>query len=50
MDFLRNAKDCTMGKKIPDKKSAIWTVNIRCFKLTNNLVIKVSPNSLFLEI
>ena len=47
MDFLRNAKDCTMEKQIPDQKSAIWTVNIRCFNLTNNLVIKVSPNFLF---
>ena len=23
MDFSRNANDCTMGKRIPDKKSAI---------------------------
>ena len=40
-----------MGKQIPDKKRAIWAVNMRCFNLTNKiLVIKVSPNSIFLEI
>ena len=32
MDFSRNAKHFAMGK--PDKKSAIWTVNMRCFNLT----------------
>ena len=35
MDCSRNAKDCTMGKQIPDNKSVIWTVDMRCFNLTN---------------
>ena len=35
MDFSRNVKDCTMGKQIPDKKSVIWTVEMRRFNLTN---------------
>ena len=34
MDFSRNAKDCAMGKQTPDKKSVIWTVDMRCFNLT----------------
>ena len=28
MDFLRNAKDCTMGKQIPDKKSFIRNADL----------------------
>ena len=35
MDFSRNAKDCITRKQIPDKKSIIWTVDMRCFDLTN---------------
>ena len=34
-DFSRNAKDCTVGKRIPDKKSLVWTVVMRCLNLTN---------------
>ena len=33
MDFSRNAKHCTVGKQIPNKKSVIWTVGIRYFNL-----------------
>ena len=35
MDFSRNTKDCIIRKQIPDKKSVIWTVDMRCFDLTN---------------
>ena len=35
MDFWRNTKDCTMGKRIPDKKSVIRTVDMKCLNLTN---------------
>ena len=37
MDLPRNAKDFTMGKGILDKKSAIWTVDMRCFNVTNKI-------------
>ena len=33
MDFSRNAKD--YGKANPDNKRVIWTVDMRCFNLTN---------------
>ena len=30
MNFSGNAKNVTMGKQISDKKSVIWTVDMRC--------------------
>ena len=35
IDFSRNANNCTKGKRIPDKKSHILTVAMRCLNLTN---------------
>ena len=43
VDFSRNGKDCTMGKRIPDKKSLIWTVDMKCFNLTNKFWSLKSP-------
>ena len=43
MDFSRSGKDCTMGKRIPDKKSLIWTVDMKCFNLTNKFWSLKSP-------
>ena len=36
-----------MGNQILDKKSAIWTVNMRCFNLTNKFWYLESPPILF---
>ena len=33
MGFSRNAKDCTIVKRIPDIKIVTWTVEIRRFSL-----------------
>ena len=38
MDFSRNVKDCTMGKQIPNKKTVIWAISMRCFNLTNKFM------------
>ena len=46
MDFARDTKDYSVRKQIPDKKSVIRTVDMRCFDYGSYSL----PCSLFLEI